>query len=95
MLAEALRGKIAGLRALPGESGKTARFTGSELEGAASLNLEGNEERNDFIKVDGKYFKLDDPLPCAELGAQSRASGSAYNEFGIVDVDAETTSIYS
>ena len=46
--------------------------------------------RGNFIKVNGSYLTVVDPLPCAEFGAQSPASGSSYNQFEITKVDCET-----
>ena len=46
--------------------------------------------RGHFIKVNGSYLTVVDPLPCAEYGAQSPASGSSYNQFEITKVDCET-----
>ena len=88
-LVELLSGKISKVRDRPGKPGKAVSLNRSELNTTASP---GGVMRGDFIKVDGRYFTVVDPLPCAEFGAQSPASGSTYSQFEIKSVDCETHS---
>ena len=73
-LASALRDKMAQVRALPGETSFTLRFTAQEFDKLGVTSV----RRSNFVNVDGNYYVSEDPLPCAEMGAQSRASGSSY-----------------
>ena len=75
-LVELLSGKISKVRDRPGKPGKAVSLNTSELKTTASP---GGVMRGDFIKVYGRYFTVVDPLPCAEFGAQSPASGSTYS----------------
>ena len=88
-LVELLSGKISKVRDRPGKPGKAVSLNISERNTTASP---GGVMRGDFIKVDGRYFTVVDPLPCAEFGAQSPASGSTYSQFEIKSVDCETHS---
>ena len=63
------------------------RLSSSDLK---ETGFPGGVMRGNFIKVDGSYFTVVDPLPCIEFGAQSPASGSSYNQFEITKVDCET-----
>ena len=96
VLKKVLRDALAKMRELPGETGKAVRLSKSDWNATADWNelaisgLERDERRGDYINVDGLYLKLDDPVPCAETGAQSRASGSSYNQFDITKVDCLT-----
>ena len=63
------------------------RLSSSELKTA---RFPRGVMRGNFIKVNGSYLTVVDPLPCAEFGAQSPASGSSYNQFEITKVDCET-----
>ena len=65
------------------------RLNSSDLNTTGSI---GGVMRGNFINVDGTYLTVVDPLPCAEIGAQSPASGSSYNQFDITKVDCETHS---
>ena len=65
--------------------GAAVRFTDAEWGGLMSEDL----KRGSYIKVDNNYFKSDDPLPCAELGAQSQASGYSYQEYELSRVDCQ------
>ena len=84
-----LSDKLDELRNRTGKPGKTVSLNSSDL------NTAGFPEgvmRGHFIKVNGSYLTVVDPLPCAEIGAQSPASGSSYNQFEITKVDCETHS---
>jgi len=86
-LVEVLSDKLDELRNRTGKPGKTVSLNSSDL------NTAGFPEgvmRGHFIKVNGSYLTVVDPLPCAEYGAQSPASGSSYNQFEITKVDCET-----
>ena len=88
-LVEVLSDKLDELRNRTGKPGKTVSLNSSDL------NTAGFPEgvmRGDFINVNGRYLTVVDPLPCAEYGAQSPASGSSYNQFEITNVDCETHS---
>ena len=65
------------------------RLNSSDLNTTGFL---GGVMRGNFINVSGTYLTVVDPLPCAEFGAQSPASGSSYNQFMITNVDCETHS---
>ena len=81
-----LRAKWAQSRALPGEPTLTVKVTAGEWD---ALNVSGLK-RNHFVNVDGNYFLSQDPLPCAELGAQSRASGYSYQEYEVKGVECRS-----
>ena len=80
-----LRNRYAEINSLPGVPGAAVRFTDAEWGGLMSEDL----KRGSYIKVDNNYFKSDDPLPCAELGAQSQASGYSYQEYELSRVDCQ------
>ena len=65
------------------------RLSSSELK---TTRFPRGVMRGNFIKVNESYLTVVDPLPCAEFGAQSPASGSSYNQFEITNVDCETNS---
>ena len=71
----------------PASRGWEVRLNNSDLN---TTEFPRGVKRGDFIEVDGSYFTVVDPLPCAEYGAQSPASGSSYNQFEITKVDCET-----
>ena len=73
-LVSALRTKMAQTRALPGVPSRTVSFTAEEFDALGVMGV----RRNHYAKVDGDYYVSQDPLPCAEMGAQSPASGSSY-----------------
>ena len=73
-LVSALRTKMAQTRALPGVPSRTVEFTAEEFDALGVMGV----RRNHYAKVDGDYYVSQDPLPCAEMGAQSPASGSSY-----------------
>ena len=88
-LVKVLSDKLVELRERQGKPGKTVSLHSSDL------NTAGFPEgvmRGHFINVNGRYLTAVDPLPCAEYGAQSPASGSSYNQFEITNVDCETHS---
>eukprot|EP00964_Phaeocystis_antarctica_P030123 scaffold16978_cov71-Phaeocystis_antarctica.AAC.2 len=105
-LVELLSDKLVELRKGPGKPGKTVslNYETSELgeprsyevrlnsSGLKTTGFPGGVMRGDFINVNGSYLTVVDPLPCAEFGAQSPASGSSYNQFEITKVDCETHS---
>ena len=85
-VASVLRTKLAQVQALPGEPGLTVRLTAEEWDGLGVTGL----KRNHFVKVDDNYFLSQDPLPCAEMGAQSRASGYSYQEYEVTGIECLT-----
>jgi hypothetical protein len=90
VLKNVLRNHLDQMRGLPGETGKTVRLRKTAINETAISSKRDELRRGDYIDVDGVFLKLDDPLPCAEMGAQSRASGSSYNQFDIDKVDCLT-----
>ena len=105
-LVKVLSDKLTFLRRRPGKPEKTVSLNYSTSEPAKLRSYEvrlnssglnttgfpGGVMRGDFINVNGSYLTVVDPLPCAEFGAQSPASGSSYNQFEITKVDCETHS---
>ena len=85
-VASVLRTKLAQVQALPGEPGLTVRLKAEEWDGLGVTGL----KRNHFVKVDDNYFLSQDPLPCAEMGAQSRASGYSYQEYEVTGIECLT-----
>ena len=88
-LVKVLSDKLDELRDRSGKPGKTVSLNSADLN---TTGFPGGVKlmRGNFIKVNEKYLTVVDPLPCAEFGAQSPASGSSYNQFEITKVDCET-----
>ena len=85
-VASLLRTKLAQVQALPGEPGLTVKVSAEEWDVLGVTGL----KRNHFVKVDDNYLLSQDPLPCAEMGAQSRASGVSYQEYEVTDIECLT-----